>query len=265
MKTIQALVTCSFILTCTIGSATPVKTIYFEDPLLGYRSITYAEINKYAMVEGDIIIGRLTDLNNPFAIIRPKIGGGLWPEKIIPYEIADEMPIGNKRAISEAISHWEKNTSIRFVEISSTDKTSYQDYIAFIPATGTTCSSFVGRQGGRQELNLAPRCTNMNTVHEIGHALGLWHEQSRADRDNYVSIVWDNIDDEHRYNFDQHLSDGFDFGEYDYQSIMHYSAYAFTKNGEKTIIPLVDGVTIGQRNQLSEKDIAAIDAMYAET
>ena len=104
----------------------------------------------------------------------------------------------------------------------------------------------------------------MNTVHEIGHALGLWHEQSREDRNSYLRVVWENIEDDFKYNFDQHLSDGKDFGDYDYESIMHYPAYAFSKNGEKTLIPLMDGVEIGQRNHLSEKDIAAVKAMYPE-
>ncbi|MGF2339117.1 M12 family metallopeptidase, partial [Acinetobacter baumannii] len=41
--------------------------------------------------------------------------------------------------------------------------------------------------------------------------------------------------------------------------------FAFSKNGQPTIIPLVDGVEIGQRTHLSEKDIAAVKAMYPET
>ncbi|WP_269570091.1 M12 family metallopeptidase [Legionella tunisiensis] len=86
-------------------------------------------------------------------------------------------------------------------------------------------------------MNLSTRCTAMNTVHEIGHALGLWHEQSRADREEFIRILWENIEEDHKFNFDQHLTDGEDFGSYDYQSIMHYGAYAFSKNGKKRLSP----------------------------
>ena len=103
----------------------------------------------------------------------------------------------------------------------------------------------------------------MNTVHEIVHALGMWHEQSRQDRDSYIRIVWENIEFDHRYNFDQHLTESKDYGPYDYDSIMHYPPKAFSKNGEKTIIPLQETL-IGQRDHLSTNDILAINAMYPQ-
>ena len=248
------------------SNAAHLGKITIEDPVLGSRTIIYNKINNYAVVEGDIIIGRANGLNNnQGAVITPKFEGTRWPNGMIPYELSTELPLKNKCAVREAIDYWQKKTHIQFVELNSKNRNEYKDYISFISAEGTTCSSWIGRKGNKQEINLASRCNTMNIVHEIGHALGLWHEQSRADRNSYVSIIWENIAKKNKYNFDQHLTESEDFGEYDYQSIMHYSAVAFSKNGLKTIIPLVAGVEIGQRIKLSKKDIAAINSMYPES
>ncbi|MFI4962709.1 MAG: Dot/Icm T4SS effector Zinc-dependent metalloprotease LegP [Legionellales bacterium] len=246
------------------SQAATLGQVTVSDPVLGSRTLTYTEINDYAVVEGDILIGKAANFKNQGAVITRKIGGSRWSNGIIAYEISADLPFMNKLAILQAIDNWQKNSNLEFVELQISNRNQYPDYLSFIPAGGTTCSSFVGKQGGKQIINLAPRCTTMNTVHEIGHALGMWHEQSRTDRNAYVRIIWDNIEEEYKDNFVQQLTDGKDFGEYDYQSIMHYGPYAFSKNGEKTIIPLVEGAEIGQRSQLSKKDIAAIQAMYPE-
>ncbi len=191
--------------------ATTLGQLMVMDPVLGGRAIIYEERNGFAMTEGDILLGTLNKLKRQSASITPKIGGSRWSHGIIAYELHEDLPFRNKLAILQAIDLWQQHSYLEFIELTSKNRNEYPDYISFIPAPGTTCSSYVGRQKGKQEINLAPRCTTMNTVHEIVHALGLWHEQSRIDRNSYVRIVWENVDEQHKYNFEQHLTDSKDF------------------------------------------------------
>lgn len=142
--------------------------------------------------------------------------------------------------------------------------------MSFIQGTVTGCWSEVGRQGGKQELNLeryepGNGCFRHGTiVHEFIHALGFYHMQSASDRDEFVTIAWENIQPGLESNFLIYPKDvitHFDV-EYEYGSVMHYPATAFSINGEKTIITLDPEVEIGQRIKLTDKDVERINRMY---
>lgn len=255
-----------FLLSCILASspnyAGNFENLVLMDTNLEAKEFICEKVDGFCIAEGDIILKKEEKRNPLGAKPLLKMGGERWPNGIIPFQISVDLSKTKKIEISEAIAAWEKNTRLKFIELTEENLDAFPDYIYFMPTTGKTSSSFVGKQGGLQEIKLTSTCKVMSIAHEIGHALGLWHEQSRADRDQYIKIIWDNIAEQHIFNFQQHLTDGFDFGEYDYQSVMHYTAYAFSKNGQKTIIPIVDGVEIGQRSHLSDKDIDTINFMY---
>uniref|UniRef100_A0ABM0LZB5 Metalloendopeptidase n=1 Tax=Saccoglossus kowalevskii TaxID=10224 RepID=A0ABM0LZB5_SACKO len=147
-----------------------------------------------------------------------------WTDGIVPYVISAESQ-GDSDKIKEALAYWESNTCIRFPEYDANK--GHTNRINFIKDVG--CWSWVGQTGRLpQDISIGNGCAYRGTIaHELGHAIGFWHEQSREDRDNYVTIHWDNIQSGKSHNFNKYGPETINSYSvpYDIGSLMHYGAW----------------------------------------
>jgi len=240
----------------SVGKATQV---FAELPLLSLGRILECNLHEgIYLFEGDIQV-RESDLSmdtNDGAVLtyghvvknRQRY---TWPDGIIPYVIEP----GLEDVVLAGIRIWEEATPIRFAPI-----TDQIDNVAFL--IDSQSSSEVGRQGNRQIVRVSHTATAGVVAHEIGHVIGLWHENSRSDYEDHIKVHWDNIASTDETQFKQPVSNAEISGEYDYQSIMHYPRNAFAVDKSKDTITALNGAHIGQRMGLSAGDIVACRSLY---
>ncbi|XP_029301232.1 high choriolytic enzyme 1 isoform X1 [Cottoperca gobio] len=129
---------------------------------------------KYGVSEGDMVLS--TDRNAVKTI---------WLSPAIPYVISPELE-SRTGDILAAMAMLSKPTCVSF------HKRTYEtDYLYFIKSKG--CASYVGFMGGVQTVFIAPECIVGNIAHELIHALGFHHEHTRTDREDYVTVLQENI------------------------------------------------------------------------
>lgn len=220
----------------------------------------------HLLVEGDILLPRPPSGLRPQGVsLEPQVlWGRLWPNGVVPYVLDPSLTEGHRQVVQQAVAHIEAQTPVRFKL-----REAEADYVrVFADGDSGACYSSVGRVGGEQRLDVycgRDGVPPMGTVvHELLHALGFWHEQSRPDRDEWVEVRWENILEGYAHNFYKYGYNARTQTPYDYTSVMHYSAYAFSKNGQPTLVPKkADLSAIGQRDGLSPRDVEAIQRLYA--
>ena len=292
------------------------------------RVIPYSIVDGQAVVEGDIVIGQEGDFPiagaSYVAPVKPPFLQNGQPTRwakspsgdyIVPFKLDSSLTDRARAYIRDATIEWEKRTAVRFRQIGDDKDWKRSNYMKFKDngkpedKGGGCWSNRIGvheksPNSGREEDNInviqvSPGCSWGRVAHEIAHALGLFHEQSRADRDKYVTIMWKNImnypegDKDHwRKQYCKALfrKEGGVGGEtlpntsYDYDSIMHYPLDGFAKphcdspatevNGkclamvpnqqrlkeqERLLGRMIDP---GQRDHLSEGDIWLVNYLY---
>ncbi|XP_026196444.1 meprin A, alpha (PABA peptide hydrolase), tandem duplicate 2 [Anabas testudineus] len=179
----------------------------------------------------------------------------------IPFILTDSLELNAKGVILQAFEEYRLRSCVDFKPYEGEST-----YISFTKLSG--CWSYVGDDKKGQNVSIGERCDNKAIVeHELLHALGFYHEQSRADRDDYVKIWWDQIEEGKEHNFNKYEDDFItDLNTpYDYESIMHYRPLSFNKNESiptiTATIPFFNDV-IGQRLDFSAVDITRLNRMY---
>lgn len=181
----------------------------------------------------------------------------LWPGGVVYYTVAASLP--NQARVYEAMKRWSAVTPIRFVP-----RTNQNNYVTFRPSDG--CSAHIGRVGGQQFVNLASYCNLGLTIHEIGHTIGLFHEHTRADRDSFVRVIWNNVPTNVASNFWKNDA-ATARGPYDFASIMHYGTYELTANGNATLLQRSnDGYIAHPQEKFapSDGDASGVRRLYAD-
>ncbi|KAE8587888.1 hypothetical protein XENTR_v10022166 [Xenopus tropicalis] len=234
-----------------------------EMPVLGKKSgsvdvfTQISKVNRGISVptyEGDILRPEGRSAMNCTECLWPKSTDGTV---IVPYNFSSNYSADQLALFKSAMQEYESLTCVRFVP--RANETAFLNIIS-----GSGCVSFLGKLGGAQTVQLASYgCIYRGIIqHELNHALGFYHEQSRSDRDDYVTIHTENILPGYEGNFNKANTNNLGL-EYDYSSVMHYPGDAFSKNGNLTIVPKPDPtVPIGQRDGLSILDVSKINRLY---
>ncbi|MBT3235713.1 MAG: hypothetical protein HN353_07165 [Bdellovibrionales bacterium] len=200
-----------------------------------------------------------------------------WEAGKIYYQIDPSLAPRNVERVRNAMLEISSETNLSFIPKNSDNS----DYLLIV-SRGDGCFSKVGKIGGEQELNLGKGCFKSHLIlHQLLHAAGLWHEQSRCDRDQYIKIKWDNILTDKVDNFNRRcatldecqgdlhcvVEEGVQSDlPYDRRSIMHYGKHYFSNHKGKKVLYSTSKKRrqrkVGPKHHLSATDIERVNLAY---
>jgi hypothetical protein len=265
-------------------------------------ALPFEVIDNQVVTEGDIVVGQAADLlkggANYVAPVVPDFVLGRtkpWVNNVVPYVIDESVTDSDRALIEKATSEWTRATNIKFEKLSGTRDWKTENYVKFSGQEKFCTSNSLGvkaKQSNKTDekdyINVVQvaECQSWGRVaHEIGHALGLGHEHTRSDRDSYITISWDNIQDPIQFCRATWRQQPLENIRYDYDSIMHDSVHQSAKQSSDCPKVVYEGqercwafvphqkelheqeqkqgtIEIGQRDHLSKGDIEAVNTLY---
>lgn len=248
------------------------------------QGLTLEKLDSVYILEGDVILSyeQYADFNQPESKGTYMTASKYhWPDGIVYFvfpnehtsatgDSYDQYTFTQHQILYDAMNYYHRTTGVEFRHVTWHNSgrrggswmIEQSDYIEVIDGDG--CWSALGRQGGKQFLCLDPTWAKVgNAMHELGHAIGLLHEQCRKDRDQYVNIITSNIQPDKLHNFEKSNVYHEMTTDFDYNSIMMYGSASFPIDWTKPTITKKDGsYIVEQRSYLSASDLQAIKAIY---
>lgn len=235
--------------------------------------VHYVMRNGLPIYEGDIILdGVITGplsgssgLQRPASPALPRTLGiiysnTLWPVVSgvhqIPYIITNDTA-----NVDAAIAQFNTTFSGLIQWVPRTTQTDYVNFQMDPADTSGSGYAYIGRIGGAQIIHCAINCTVSVLAHEMGHSAGLYHEQSRPDRNTYVNLNYSHIQTNQMDDATATDNDWI-YGPYDFASVMQYDAFSLSADGSQTIQSIPAGIPLSNTTYYTTADIDTIRRIY---
>ena len=188
------------------------------------------------------------------------LGGGVrkWTNGVV-YYVTSGLSSSVRSELQKSFDEWTSKTNVTFKE-----RTNQSNYVT-ISSSGSNSNSGVatlGMNGSRGFIRLGTRATAVVIIHEIGHTLGYIHEQNRSDRDNFIRINFENIQNGAQDQFYKSTSATLLTGQFDINSTMMYGSFTFSKNGRPTITDLNGNLLPQRQARISTLDVEGTNSLY---
>ncbi|MBV9340035.1 MAG: choice-of-anchor D domain-containing protein [Acidobacteria bacterium] len=215
------------------------------------RPVTYEIVNGKAIYQGDIILGSVDAApagSTSTGSAGVAYSSYLWPQVngVATVYYAIDPQSQNVSNIRAAIAQFNSDFTGLIQWVPHTTQATWVD-INLSNGSNGMCEAEEGYQPNSpqpQPMGGASNCTLGTILHEMGHVIGLWHEQSRPDRDLYVTVNYQNIVKSSRSNFDVVLDNIQDYTLYDYASLMQYPAFTLSRNGGPALETIPPGIPL---------------------